>query len=146
MKKFLKVKNRVKFSQLFSAFTLAEVLIVLGIIGVVAAMTIPVLMQRAGERETVTKLKKAYSTLSNAYNLAINNDGVPTDWGTWQDDNNGNQLLLEHFLPYLKVLKNCGITQSGCMGSSYKTLDGLYADNYDYKYMNDYFARAVLQD
>ena len=49
------------------AFTLAEVLITLGIIGVVAAMTMPVLIQNHQEKVTVTRLKKAYSILSQAY-------------------------------------------------------------------------------
>ena len=40
------------------AFTLAEVLITLGIIGVVAAMTMPSLIQNYKERETVSKVKK----------------------------------------------------------------------------------------
>ncbi|MBP7211391.1 type II secretion system protein, partial [bacterium] len=50
------------------AFTLAEVLITLGIIGVVAALTIPTLMQRTQDREAISALKKFYSTLSSAYN------------------------------------------------------------------------------
>lgn len=40
------------------AFTLAEVLITLGIIGVVAAMTMPVLIQNQREKVVVTQLKK----------------------------------------------------------------------------------------
>lgn len=40
------------------AFTLAEVLITLGIIGVVAAMTLPTVVNKYREKETVTKLKK----------------------------------------------------------------------------------------
>ena len=39
-------------------FTLAETLITLGIIGVVAAMTIPVLVSNYQERQIATKLKK----------------------------------------------------------------------------------------
>ena len=46
------------------AFTLAEVLITLGIIGVVAAMTMPTLIQKQNERETVVRLKKIHSVLS----------------------------------------------------------------------------------
>ena len=42
-------------------FTFAEVLITLGIIGVVAAMTIPGLIQNSKNKELQTKLKKAYS-------------------------------------------------------------------------------------
>lgn len=41
------------------AFTLAEVLITLGVIGVVAAMTLPTLIQNYQEQEYVNKLKKA---------------------------------------------------------------------------------------
>ena len=48
------------------AFTLAEVLITLGIIGVVAALTIPSLINYAFEREAVSALKKNYSVLSDA--------------------------------------------------------------------------------
>jgi prepilin-type N-terminal cleavage/methylation domain-containing protein len=59
------------------AFTLAEVLITLGIIGVVAAMTIPTLMAKINEQQTVSKLKKAQSTLANAYRLMENDDEYP---------------------------------------------------------------------
>jgi type II secretory pathway pseudopilin PulG len=52
-------------------------LITLGIIGVVAAMTIPTLMTKVKEKQTVTKVKKAYSTLANAYKLMENDDEVP---------------------------------------------------------------------
>ncbi len=48
------------------AFTLAEVLITLGIIGVVAAMTIPTLMANIKARQYTSRFKKAVSTLSNA--------------------------------------------------------------------------------
>ena len=48
------------------AFTLAEVLITLGIIGIVAAMTIPIIMQSAQDLELKNQFKKAYSELSNA--------------------------------------------------------------------------------
>ncbi|MBP7212243.1 prepilin-type N-terminal cleavage/methylation domain-containing protein, partial [bacterium] len=47
-----------------TAFTLAEVLITLGIIGIVAALTIPTLMNKSQKQQTVTALKKSYSTFS----------------------------------------------------------------------------------
>jgi len=49
-----------------SGFTLAEVLITLGIIGVVAAMTIPTLMMNYQKQVWESKLKKAYSVATNA--------------------------------------------------------------------------------
>lgn len=57
MKKVLKSKR---------AFTLAEVLITLGIIGVVAALTLPSIIQRKTEKATVVKLQKFASTFENA--------------------------------------------------------------------------------
>ncbi len=48
------------------AFTLAEVLITLGIIGVVAAMTMPTLVSHYRHKVLETQFKKAYSTLSQA--------------------------------------------------------------------------------
>ena len=52
------------------AFTLAEVLITLGIIGVVAAMTMPSLVANYEKKRTATAVKKAYSELSQALKLA----------------------------------------------------------------------------
>lgn len=51
-------------------FTLAEVLITLGIIGVVAAMTIPTLMTNIRARQYISKYKKALATLSNAARMS----------------------------------------------------------------------------
>ena len=56
-------------------FTLAEVLITLSILGVVAAIMIPNMIQRYQERATVTKLQKAYAELNHlAMNIAVNTD------------------------------------------------------------------------
>ena len=61
------------------AFTLAEVLITLGIIGVVAAMTLPTLIQNHQKQTYVTGLKKAYANLQNAFAKMAYDEGV-TDW------------------------------------------------------------------
>ena len=62
-----------------SAFTLAEVLITLGIIGVVAALTLPTLIQNHQKQVYVTGLKKAYSNIQNAFSKAMLDEGI-TDW------------------------------------------------------------------
>ncbi|MFQ8625497.1 MAG: type II secretion system protein [Candidatus Gastranaerophilaceae bacterium] len=49
------------------AFTLAEVLVTLGIIGVVAAMTMPVLIQNHQEKVTVTRLKSLFRIITSLY-------------------------------------------------------------------------------
>lgn len=53
-----------------SAFTLAEVLITLGVIGIVAAMTLPALIQRNNNKITEARLKKFYSSINQAVTLA----------------------------------------------------------------------------
>ena len=53
------------------AFTLAEVLITLGIIGVVAALSMPTLINKYREKVVVTKLENAYSQISQAYLKAL---------------------------------------------------------------------------
>jgi len=57
-------------------FTLAEVLITLGIIGVVAALTLPSLIANYKKQTYVTQLKKAYSTWNEGIKLMLATDGV----------------------------------------------------------------------
>ena len=52
-------------------FTLAEVLITLGVIGVVAALTIPSLSSNYQKRVLTTQLQKAYAELSQAGAMAL---------------------------------------------------------------------------
>lgn len=59
-----------------AGFTLAEVLITLGIIGVVAAMSMPALIQKNNAKALETAFKKSYSNLYNAYMMVIA-DEVP---------------------------------------------------------------------
>ena len=61
----------------FQGFTLAEVLITLVIIGVITSMTIPTLMNNTNKQEYVSRLKKAYSALSQATNKIIADEGNP---------------------------------------------------------------------
>lgn len=67
----VKVKN-------FGAFTLAEVLITLGIIGIVAAMTVPALINTINDMHYKSAYKKAFSALANAVDLA-NADNLLTE-------------------------------------------------------------------
>ena len=101
------------------AFTLAEVLITLGIIGVVASMTLPTIIQNYREKATVTKVKKAYSQLAQAYNFVKLENGTPDEWSMSTSDdeeaapgggsyNAGNHAMLANmFAKHMKVIKNC---------------------------------------
>ena len=58
------------------AFTLAEVLITLGIIGVVAAMTLPTVLTNVRNKELETGLKKGYSSIEQALNHYYADEGI----------------------------------------------------------------------
>jgi prepilin-type N-terminal cleavage/methylation domain-containing protein len=97
------------------AFTLAEVLITLLIIGVVASLVIPNIINDTQKAESVTGLKKAYSDVSQAFKLLqVENGGsiVPV----FSDDTTtgwGNGTALNAFLTKMNFMKNCG-NSMGC--------------------------------
>ena len=90
------------------AFTLAEVLITLGIIGVVAAMTMPSLITAKQEKATISTIKKNYSILANALLMAQNDNGELYTWGITKDAD-GLNLVSSNLKPYLKIIEDCGV-------------------------------------
>lgn len=64
------------------AFTLAEVLITLGITGIVASLTLPLLISSHNKSVTETRLSKEYNVFSNAIKLSEIDNGVMSDWPT----------------------------------------------------------------
>ena len=62
------------------AFTLAEVLITLAIVGIVAALTIPTMVQNYEKKMLSVRIKKFVSTFNQAYKMAIANYGDPAYW------------------------------------------------------------------
>ena len=87
------------------AFTLAEVLITLGVIGIVAALTMPALIANYQTKVTVTKLKKFYSVMSQAFTQAELEYGDPTGWDLIDNnDPDGAKNMAEKFRPYLRVV------------------------------------------
>ncbi len=79
------------------AFTLPEVLITLGIIGVVAALTIPGLNQTYKNQAAATKLQKFYSTMNQVIRMAENDYGDKKDW---LDDHHGCDYILPSLVEY----------------------------------------------
>ena len=95
------------FSLKTPAFTLAEVLITLGIIGVVAAMTLPTLIMNHRKQVTVNKVKKFYTVMSQATNSAIAEYGSMEDWQGFTTTRNGEEMqnwFDTYLKPYLKVI------------------------------------------
>ncbi len=94
-------------------FTLAETLITLGIIGVVSALTIPSLIAKHQEKTRIIKLKKIYSQLQNAFNLAVYENGPLETWGMKKTynaidnehytlDHSGRNLFMANISKHLK--------------------------------------------
>ena len=83
-------------------FTLAEVLITLGIIGVVAAMTIPVLMSNYQKKQVAAQLKESYSIMQQAIKLSQEENGEVESWDTTL---NGHQFFEKYMANYVKWMK-----------------------------------------
>ena len=85
------------------AFTLAEVLITLGIIGVVAAMTIPALITHYQKESVAIQLKKTYSTISQAVRMSESENGEVAGWD--MTDRRKEVVFDTYLAPYLKCSK-----------------------------------------
>lgn len=111
------------------AFTMAEVLITLGIIGIVAAMTLPSLIQKHQKNLAVNQLKVAYSKLYNAILMAESDYGETKYWTYFDDslsvsDNSWNWAN-RYLVPYLKNLNVYRDSKlHGCKNITYKKIDG----------------------
>ena len=108
MKKFL---NRFSFygSQFTQiAFTLAETLIVIGILGVVAALTLPNLNHATGDKERITKVNKIYASLTDAFDRAL---AVYGPYDEWFSDTTVNATMPlrtgERLTEFMKTSKIC---------------------------------------
>ena len=92
--------------KIISGFTLAEVLITLGIIGVVAALTMPALIGHYKKEETISKLKKAYTILNQAMKRSEVDNGAYEHWGS-AFDMGPEEYINKYWVPYFNVTSVC---------------------------------------
>ena len=97
------------FESIKKGFTLAEVLITLGVIGVVAALTLPSLIQSYEKKVTATRLKKFYSTMLNVIKLSENDNGEMSTWEFPQQSYDPliNVFFQKYYLPYMSGYDEC---------------------------------------
>ncbi len=111
------------------AFSLAETLITLTIIGIIAALTMPNLITKYQKHSTLQQFKKIYSVLMNAYQLSVRENGSPTEWYGFNTnplpngESSESKVMASYFLPYLKIAKNCEASRGECFASK------IYAKN-----------------
>lgn len=129
-------------------FTLSEVLITLGIIGVVAAMTIPTLMTKINHIKLKSQFKEGYAILSQAVKLA-NDDG----WSLSSAKNDYERFELSHeFLKYFKGATVCNYAENNlCIGRKEDNNGTVTVTNKDYKYTNyakntEYIQTSMFDD
>ena len=110
-------------------FTLAEVLITLAIIGVVAAISIPSVISNSQQQEFKTGLRKAVSVLNSAITMNMAIDGESP-----YDNKTLPQYLMRHmsvinvhpYMPYMaSTTKNNGTTITTYDNGAFYTTDGM---------------------
>lgn len=120
------------------AFTLSEVMMVLSVIGVIAALTIPGIMQNAQNRQAVTRLKRTYSLFSQAYTSMVSEyesiENIP-EWSGTDDD------VLNAFSQKIVMLKKC-YQSDGCMPAGKNKLLNGTLSIYDF----EPYSKAILAD
>ena len=109
------------------AFTLAEVLVTLGIIGIVSALTVPSLTQNWQRQAYVTQLHKVYNEFQQGLEAAMAEKQYKNvkelfmaNSSTCGADAHEKSFLHDHF----KVVKDCGSNTTQCFASTYKTISG----------------------
>ena len=90
-----------------SAFTLSEVLITLGVIGIVSAMTMPTLIKKYNNYITAQRLKKAYNTLSNGIRMSEIDNGYMKYWESGANIADMREYYAKYFQPYFKGIRLC---------------------------------------
>lgn len=91
-------------------FTLAEVLITLVIIGILASLLLPTMIVNIQKDETVSRLKKEYSILNQALILSERENGPNSSWDWGSSAGPGltfSQSFDQYWGPYLSVLNTC---------------------------------------
>lgn len=104
-----------------NAFTLAEVLVVIAIIGVVATVTLPNLSRNTSNVDTVAKVKTTVATLQTSLDMA--KDKYGEDLSTWIASDSSAADRAKRYgtrlSEFLSVSKTCALNANqGCFSSS----------------------------
>ena len=99
-----------------AGFTLAETLITIGIIGIVAAMTIPTLMTKLKNDRESAILKEDYSILQQMMKMA-NEEGAMGSIAVGNNMDEMKEWFNTYFLPYIKTTSVC-YDKAGCWNNN----------------------------
>lgn len=126
------------------AFTLAEVLITLGIIGVVAAMTLPSVIGNYQKKQTAVQLSKFYTVMQQAIRMSEIDNGSVKYWDFAIGGNEHTEIFVDKYLkPYIKVIKEYSPSDFP-KDMHYTCLNGKNCDSYGEATTNN--PKLVLAD
>jgi len=109
------------------AFTLAEVLIVMALIGFLSMLMLPTLMQKSSSTKFIEEAKTAQGKLQDALDAAMkaNNGALPQDWASVKSASDKSDAIVKELAKKLQIMSFCQGSPKGCFASSgYRTLNG----------------------
>ena len=109
------------------AFTLAEVLIVMALVGFLFTLMLPNLMQKQSSTKFIEEAKTAQSKLQTALDGAMkaNNDALPQDWKSVREASNKSDAIIKELAKKLQIMSFCEGSPKGCFATAeYRTLNG----------------------
>ena len=122
-----------------SAFTLAEVLVTLGIIGVVSAMTVPTLIQNHQRKTYVTQLHKVYNEISQVLlQYQTDKNALNLREAGLISQNAVDDMIRSYF----KVVQECD-SMTDCFADEYKSISGVTVTSFDTNYKSFVLANGV---
>ena len=110
------------------AFTLAEVLIVMALIGFLFTLMIPNIVQKQSTTKYIETAQIAQNTLQEAFSKVAkdNKDLYPQDWKSVRESHNKSEAIVKEIAKKTSIISFCGDTPIGCFANTqYKTLNGV---------------------
>jgi hypothetical protein len=104
----------------------------------------PALVAKHQEKTTVTRLKKAYSTIANAYSLAQAEHGGLDGWFTGTQHEN-SEILYNNLKPYLNISKDCAFNGGCFKDDTIKNINGTVSSS-NYGRASSSWPTFLLQD
>lgn len=117
---------QVKFMNKLKAMTLGEVLITLIVMGVIFALTAPVIKDESDRISMEGLVKKSFLNL----NLAVDNSLAKDAGDSISDWDFSNASMLTRLTRYMNVAKHCAANSDECFGSSYRLMNSSSAHNF----------------
>lgn len=111
----------------YNAFTLAEVLITLAVIGIATMLTLPTISVHYQKKTQIAGLQRIYTQMANSVRLLMVDERVKSLFDSYlvQTSSDSVEDTAGQFLhKYFKIAKDCGADPTDCFAPSYTNLEG----------------------